>query len=106
VSKDAMRLNALKSHQRKLEKMEDDCPKLYGLICSHMSAESNDEVRQEPDYEVWSDTTDPKKLWKAIVKPRKVDCVSSVDPVKELAARKACQIIKQGSFETLVQYSE
>jgi hypothetical protein len=35
----------------------------YGLICHHMSAESKDEVSQDPDYEVWSDATDPEKLW-------------------------------------------
>jgi hypothetical protein len=36
----------------------------------------------------------------------KVDCVSNVTAVKELAARKAYQSIKQGSFESLAQYSE
>jgi hypothetical protein len=50
--------------------------------------------------------TDPEKLWKAIIEMHKVDCVSSVDAVKELAARKAYQSIKQGAFETLAQYSE
>jgi hypothetical protein len=40
------------------------------------------------------------------VSTHKVDCVTSVDAVKELAARKAYQSIRQGSFETLAQYSE
>jgi hypothetical protein len=35
-----------------------------------------------------------------------VDCISNVTAVKELAARKAYQNIKQGSFESLAQYSE
>jgi len=48
---------------------------------------------------------DPEKLWQAIIKTHKVDCVSNVDAVKELTARKAYQNIKQGSFETLAQYS-
>lgn len=101
-----MWLNALKSHQRKLDKIEDDRPKLYGLICRHMSAESKDKVAQDPDYEDWSVATDPEKLWQMIVKTHKVDCMSSVDVVKEQAARKAYQMIKQGAFETLAQYSE
>ncbi len=43
--------------------MEDEHPKLYGMILRHMSAESKDEVAQDPDYETWSDVTDPEKLW-------------------------------------------
>jgi hypothetical protein len=101
-----LRMDAMKAHQRKLERMKDDCPKLYGLILRHMSPESKDEVAQDPDYETWSEATDPEKLWKAIVATHKVDCVTSVDAVKELAARKAYQSIRQGSFETLAQYSE
>jgi len=48
---------------------------------------------------------DPEKLWKAITRTHKVDCVSNIDAVKELTARKSYQNIKQESFETLVQYS-
>jgi hypothetical protein len=49
AEQNALRLNVLKLHQRKLEKMEDNCPKFYGPICRPMSAESKDEVAQEPD---------------------------------------------------------
>jgi len=101
-----MRMDAMKAHQRKLERMTDERPKLYGLILRHMSAESKDEVAQDPNYETWSEATDPEKLWQAIVKTHKVDCVTSIDAVKELVARKAYQLIRQGSFETLAQYSE
>jgi hypothetical protein len=48
---------------------------------------------------------DPEKLWQAIIRTHKVDTVSNVDAVKDLEARKAYQNIKQGSFETLAQYS-
>jgi hypothetical protein len=48
---------------------------------------------------------DPEKLWKAITRTHKVDCVSNIDAVKEITARKSYQNIKQESFETLVQYS-
>jgi hypothetical protein len=46
-----MRMDTMKAYQRKLERMVDECPKLYGLILRHMSAESKDEVAQDPDYE-------------------------------------------------------
>jgi hypothetical protein len=93
-----LRMEAMKTHQRRVKKMMDARPKLFGLILRHMSPESKDEVAQDPDYDVWSKATDPEKLWQAIVKTHKIDCVTSVDAVKELAARKAYQSIKQGPF--------
>jgi hypothetical protein len=47
-----MNLEKFKEHSRKLTKMEEDRPKLYGLIMKNMSVESRDEVAQEPNYEV------------------------------------------------------
>ena len=101
-----MNLEKFKEHSRKLTKMEDDRPKLYGLIMKNMSVESKDEVAQEPNYDTWHSEKDPEKLWQAIIETHKVDCVSSVSAIKELAARKAYQNIKQGPFESLAQYSE
>jgi hypothetical protein len=101
-----MRQEALKEHSKLLARMKLDRPKLYGLILEHMSVESKDEVAQEADYETWHKATDPEKLWQAIVKTHKVDCVSNVSQVKELTARKAYQQIKQGPFESLAQFSE
>jgi hypothetical protein len=57
------------------------------------------------DYEDWHRDKDPEQLWQAIIKMHKVDTTSNIDAVKDLAARKAYQSIKQGSFETLAQYS-
>jgi hypothetical protein len=96
----------MKDFAKQVGKMKQDRPKLYGLILEHLSVESRDEVAQEKDYEVWHNATDPEKLWQAITKTHKVDCVSTVTQVKELTARKAYQTIKQGPFESLAQYSE
>jgi hypothetical protein len=101
-----MNLEKFKEHARKLTKMEEDRPNLYSLIMKHMSVESKDEVAQEPSYDTWHAEKDAEKLWQAIIRTHKVDCVSSVTEVKELAARKAYQNIKQGPFESLAQYSE
>jgi predicted tellurium resistance membrane protein TerC len=71
----------------------------------HMSVESKDEAAQDEDYKEWHQEKDPEKLWQAIIRTHKMDTVSNVDSVKALAATKAYQNIKQGSFETLAQYS-
>jgi hypothetical protein len=59
-------------------RMKMDRPMLYGLILSHMSMESKDEVTQDPDYQTWQTATDPEKLWQAIMRTHRVDCVSHV----------------------------
>ncbi len=89
AEEEAMRLNVLKSHQQKLEKMEDDCLKLYGIICQHMSVESKDEGAQEPDYEVGSDATDPEKLWQAVVETHTVDSEELTGSTKEQKTQQA-----------------
>jgi hypothetical protein len=77
-----MNLEKFKDHTRKLTKMEEDRPKLYGLIMKNMSVKSKNEVAQEPNYEVWHAEKDPEKLWQAIIRTHKVDCVSGVTAVK------------------------
>jgi hypothetical protein len=99
---EVLELEMLKEYNKQVA----NCPKLYGLIRQHMSLESKDEVSKEPDYEVWHADTDPEKLWQAIEKTHKVDSISNVTEVKALVARKSYQNIKQGSFESLAQYSE
>jgi hypothetical protein len=93
-----LELEEYKEHTRKLTK-------LYGLIMQHTSVESKDEVAQDKDYKVWHQEKDPEKFGQAIIRTHKVDIVSNVDAVKDLAARKAYQNIKRGSFEMLAQYS-
>jgi hypothetical protein len=99
---EVLELEMLKEYNKQVA----NCPKLYGLIRQHMSLESKDEVDKEPDYKVWHADTDPEKLWQAIEKTHKVDSISNVTEVKALAARKSYQNIKQGSFDSLAQYSE
>jgi len=63
-----LELEEYKEHTRKLTKMEENRPKLYGLIMQHMSVESKDEVAQDEDYKDWHRDKDPEKLWQAIIK--------------------------------------
>jgi hypothetical protein len=102
----ALKVETVKEYAKKLAKVDSDSPKMYGFIMQHLSVESKDEIAREQDYEVWSKALDAEKLWLAIVKTHKVDCVSNVSKVKELTARKAYQGIRQGAYESLAQYSE
>jgi hypothetical protein len=96
----------MKELAKDVGKMNRDRPKLSGLIRQQMSVESRDAVAQEPDYPLWHEVKDPENIWWAIVKTCKVDCTSNVNEVMELAARKAYQSIKMGTFEALLMYSE
>jgi hypothetical protein len=102
----ALTLELLKEHNKVVEKMKNDRPKLFGLIMQHLSAESKDELRESADYEEWFTNTDPEKLWQTIETTHKVDCISNVNEVIELSERKAYHSMRQGAFESLVQYSE
>jgi hypothetical protein len=72
----------------------------------HWSDQSEDELAQELGCAIWSTALDAKKLWQAIVKTHKIDCVNNVDEVKEPAAKKSYQNICQGAYETLRHYSK
>lgn len=63
-------------------------------------------IAQVLNYEVWHQATDPEKLWQDIVKTHKVSCVSNMNQVEEFSVRKAYQMSKQVSFETLAQFSQ
>jgi hypothetical protein len=101
-----MKTEAIKGLAKEIDKVRADRPRLYGLIKQHMSAESRDEVAQQPDYADWHAEKDPEKLWQVIVKTHKVDSTSHVTEVMEPTARKAYQGIRIGTFETLTMYSE
>jgi hypothetical protein len=73
----AVQLEMLKNHAKWLERMESDRPSLYGLIPQHMNMESKEKVEQVEGYQDWSQRTGPEKLWQAIIRTHKVDCVSN-----------------------------
>lgn len=51
--------------------------------------ESRDKVAQQQDFAILHTEKVPEKLWHAIVKMHKVDCVRNVKDMMDLAARKA-----------------
>jgi hypothetical protein len=77
--------------------MKSERPKLLGLIMQHLSAESKDELRESADYEEWFTNTDPEKPWQTIERTHKVDCISNMNEVIELSARKAYHSMRQGA---------
>jgi hypothetical protein len=97
---------AWKDHQKALDKMKNDRPKLFGLIMQHLIAENKNKIRDSPDFEEWYAETDPEKLWQTIERTHQVDCLSNVKEVIGLSARKAYHSLSQEVFEDLVQYSD
>ncbi len=54
--------------------------------------ESKNEVAQDVNYTIWSKKTDLDKLWQAILKVHKVDCISNIGKGQGLIARKPVRI--------------
>jgi len=102
----ALFLEAMKDYRKELHKMHSDRPKLYALIMQYLSEESLDEVKRSDKYEDIKKATEPRELWNLIEETHKVNTISKVEAVTKLAARTTYQGMRQGPYETIIQYKE
>ena len=100
----ALFMEAVKDHRKELIKMNADWPKLYALIMQYLSDESLDEVKRVATFEDIKKATDPLELWKLVEESHKVNSISKVEAVTKLAAWTTYQGMRQGPYETIIQY--
>jgi hypothetical protein len=86
--------------------MKEKRAPLYGFIWKHMSLESRDKIKEERDYDTWSQEKDPKKLWQAIVNTHKVNTTSSVSALKQRSAWVTYVNSCQGGFKSVISFKE
>ena len=67
----------MKERQRIFNKMKKDRPNLYAYIYSKLSLESEDEIKRDTNYSIFSVDVDPLALWMAIYKAHLVSITSS-----------------------------
>ena len=67
----------VKERQRIIYNMKKDRPNLYAYIYSKLSLESEDEIKRDTNYSIFSVDVDPLALWMAIYKPHLVSITSS-----------------------------
>lgn len=79
---------------------------LYGMTWCYLSLESRDKVKGFKEYDVWSKTKDPEKLWQAVVDIHKVHTSSAVSEVKKRSAWATYANCWQGGWESLIAYKE
>jgi hypothetical protein len=72
----------VKSNNRMKEKRAH----LYGFIWKHMSLESRDKIKEEKDFDMWSQVKDAEKLWQAIIATHKVNTTSNMSALKKRLA--------------------
>ncbi len=97
---------AIKGYTRIKNDMLSQQPKLYGMICQYLSAESMDEVKHDANYKQFSVEKNPEQLWAAIVRTHKVHSISKVDGVVKRSARKEYLQTRQEGYESLISYCE
>ena len=102
----ALFMEAMKDYRKELHKMHADRPKLYALLMQYLSEESLDEVKRSDKYEDIKKATEPRDLWNLIEETHKVNTISKVEAVTKLAARTTYQGMRQGPYETIIQYKE
>jgi hypothetical protein len=98
--------NKLKAHQSRLQKIEEELPKMYGIIIRNISIESLDKVKQDPTWPVFNLSKDPLELWNVIVKTHSVGGDSTVGPVRMYAAMRSYAKLQQGATESLVAFKK
>jgi hypothetical protein len=64
-------------------RMKEKRAHLYGFIWKHLSLESRDKLKEEKDFDVWSQEKDAEKLWQTIIATHKVNTTSNVTALKQ-----------------------
>ena len=78
-------------------------PSYMGLL---WSTKCKDVIKTEAVYDTWHANKDPEKLMQVLEKTHKVDSVSAVSEIEELAARQHYYTIKRGPYKSLIQFRE
>jgi hypothetical protein len=87
-------------------RMQEKRVHLYGFIWKHLSLESRDKIKEEKDFDVWSQGKDAEKLWQAIIATHKVNTTSNVSALKQRSAWVIYMNCHQGGFESVIAYKE
>jgi hypothetical protein len=87
-------------------RMKEKRAPLYGFIWKHMSLESRDKIKEEKDFDDWSQKKDAEKLWQAIVATHKGNTTSNVSALKQRSAWVTYINCRQGGFESVISYKE
>jgi hypothetical protein len=86
--------------------MKEKHAHLYGFIWKHMSLESRDKIKEEKNYDTWSQEKDAEKLWLAIIDTHKVNTTSNMSALKQRSAWVTYIDCCQGGFESVISYKE
>jgi hypothetical protein len=87
-------------------RMKEKRAHLYGFIWKYLSLESRDKLKEEKDFDVWSQEKDAEKLWQAIIATHKVNTTSNVTALKQRSAWVTYVNCHQGGFESVISYKE
>ena len=96
----------LKKYHKEMSKLNENRPKLYGLITQYLSEESLDEIKRQDKWETIDEAADPKGLWKLVEEMHKVNTISKVVSVTKLSAKMTYKSLRQGGFESIIAYKE
>jgi hypothetical protein len=83
-------------------RMKENRAHLYGFIWKHMSLESRDKLKEEKDFDVWSQEKNAEKLWQTIIATHKVNTTSNVTALKQQSAWVTYVNCPQGGFESVI----
>lgn len=95
-----------KTRCKTIVRMKQDAVKLYGVIHKSLSLESKDAIREDPNYEDFTDRKDALGLWKAVIRSHYAGTDSQNPEMRLRKIRSKYHSIRQSPFEHLVSYKE
>ncbi len=98
--------DAIKVRSQNVNRMEEDKLPLFTFILDNLSPESEDAVKQQDGWQVAFEARDPLALWKLVEATHIYGTTSIQKEMVKTTARKNYQGVKQGPFESIVEYKE
>ena len=93
-------------YRKELMRMQNERLKLYALILQYLSDKSLEKIKCSDKFEEIDESTDPLGLWLLVEEMHKVNSISKVEAMTELAARITYQTMCRGPFENIITYKE
>jgi len=99
-------IEAMKTREQRINKMEQDKSSLYGFILSKLSRESKDEMKRMPNYEIYSKGKDPLALWLSLKELHLTTTVSKDKSIVKAPAYEEYSTCRMNDFDVISAFKE
>jgi hypothetical protein len=96
----------VKARVRHILRMKEARTSFFAFILSTLSADSEDALKQDDEYAVYTADNDPLALWKAVIKHHQSGTTHQCEAVQKSEIRNQYYRMQQGAHESLISFKE